>query len=239
VPVVLITHGMPVRPVARLRYDLAVVHCEFARRIYNEEGSRIDHVFTHGRLQDYVPMPSELPDRLNVGIFLCKDVNDKRLQDLVTRLLAEPNVSSIHIRPHPKNLCVGLKDWLETQREPRLAISSGVAVFDDVRAVDVVLAGNSSVLIDAVTAGRPGGYVADLDHGPHDLHRFVECGLICPLTDEWHPVSMLQFYRRPDWLNVLRVFANIDESEETVATKTAAMMRRLVANKSGHNECEK
>jgi len=102
-----------------------------------------------------------------------------------------------------------------------------------------VLAGNSSVLIDAVTAGRPSGYVADLDHGPHDLHRFVECGLICPLTDEWSPVSKLQFYQRPGWLNVLRVFANIDESEETVATKTAAMMRRLVANQTGHNECEK
>src|SRR5215213_160447 len=227
VPVVLITHGMPIRPVARLMYDLAVVHCEFARRIYSEEGSRMDHVFTHGRLQDYVPMPGELPERLNVGIFLCKDVNENRLQDLVTRLLAEPSVSSIRIRPHPKNLWGSLEDWIATQHEPRLAISLGAAVFDDVRAVDVVLAGNSSVLIDAVTAGRPSGYVEDLDHGPHDLHRFVECGLITPLTDEWHAVSMLQFYQRPGWLNVLRLFANIDESEETVAMRMAATMCRL------------
>jgi hypothetical protein len=40
---------------------------------------------------------------------------------------------------------------------------------------------------------------------------------------------MLRFYQRPDWLNVLRVFANIDESEETVAIKAAAMMRQIVA----------
>jgi hypothetical protein len=174
-------------------------------------------------------MPRQLPERLNVGIFLCKDVNEKRLQDLVTRLLAEPNVSSVRIRPHPKNLWVGLKDWVVRQHEPRLNLSSGAPVFDDVRSVDVVLAGNSSVLIDAITAGRPSGYVADLDHGPHDLHRFVESGLIYPLTDEWTPDSMLRFYQRPDWLNVLRVFANIDESEETVAIKAAAMMRQLVA----------
>ncbi|HET7288578.1 MAG TPA: hypothetical protein VFI71_13950, partial [Pyrinomonadaceae bacterium] len=123
VPVVLITHGMPIRPVARLVYDMAVVHCEFARRIYNEEGCRMGHVFTHGRLQDYVPMPRQLPERLKVGIFLCKDVNEKRLQILVTRLLAEPNVSSIRIRPHPKNLWIGLGAWVASQ-DPRLAITS-------------------------------------------------------------------------------------------------------------------
>jgi hypothetical protein len=38
VPVVLITHGMPVRPVAKLCYDLAVVHCEVARQTYLEAG---------------------------------------------------------------------------------------------------------------------------------------------------------------------------------------------------------
>jgi len=229
VPVVLITHGMPVRPVARLVYDMAVVHCEFARRIYDEEGSRIDEVLPHGRCRDYVTMPNQLPERFNVGIFLCKDVNEKRLQDLVMRLLAEPNVLSIRIRPHPKNLWVGLKDWVAREHEPRLNLSSGVPVFDDVRSVDVVLGGNSSVLIDAVTAGRPSGYVARLDHGPDDLHRFVESGLIYPFTDEWDPDSMLRFYQRPGWLNVLRLFANIDESEETVATKAAVMMGQLVA----------
>ena len=225
---------MPVRPVARLAYDLAVVHCEFARRIYKEEGCRMDHVFTHGRLQDYVPMPGQLPERLTVGIFLCKDVNEKRLQTLVERLLSEPNVSSIRIRPHPKNLWLALKDWIGARQDPRLSITGNASVFEDVKSVDVVLGGNSSVLIDAVTAGRPSGYVSGLDHGPYDLHRFVEYGLIYPMNDNWTPDSMLRFYQRSEWLNVLRLFANIDEHEETVAMKTAAMMRQL-----GKQECEK
>jgi hypothetical protein len=227
VPVVLITHGMPIRPVARLAYELAVVHCEFARRIYEEEGSRMDHVFTHGRRQNFVPMPAQLPEQLTVGIFLCKDVNEKRLQTLVKQLLSEPNVSSIRIRPHPKNLWVGLKDWIAAQQNPRLSITVNVSVFEDVKSVDVVLGGNSSVLIDAVTAGRPSGYVADLDHGPNDLHRFVEYGLIYPMENKWTPDSMLRFYQRPEWLNVLRLFANIDEDEQTVAMRIATTMRQI------------
>src|SRR5262245_34805891 len=65
VPTVLITHGMPVRPVARMAYDLAVVHCENARQTYLEEGCRIERVLIHGRQRNYRPMPVEsLPERL-------------------------------------------------------------------------------------------------------------------------------------------------------------------------------
>ena len=75
VPVVLISHGMPVRPVARLKYDLAVVHSEAARTTYLDEGCEIDRVLIHGRKQDHVPMPRcSVSQKLNVGIFLCKDV---------------------------------------------------------------------------------------------------------------------------------------------------------------------
>jgi len=237
VPVVLITHGMPIRPVARLSYDLAVVHCEAARKIYEEEGCQMDYVLIHGRQQDYVPMPGQLPAQLNVGIFLCKDVNEKRLQALVTRLLSAANVSTLRIRPHPKNLWVGLEDWVAGQREPRLVLSSGASVFQDVKSVDLVLAGNSSVLSDAVTAGRPSGYIVGLDHGPYDLHRFVECGLIYSMEDEsgsfhWNPDSMLRFYQRLGWLNLLRYFANIDEDENTVGVRMAAKLRQLAADGS-------
>ena len=238
VPVVLITHGMPIRPVARLSYDLAVVHCEAARKIYEEEGCRMDYVLTHGRRQDYVSMPSQLPAPHTVGIFLCKDVNEKRLQTLVMQLLSEANVSSIQIRPHPKNLWVGLEEWIASQRERRLTLCSGASLLQDVKSVDLVLAGNSSVLIDAVIAGRPSVYIVDLDHGPPDLHRFVACDLIYSMADEsesfrWNPDSMLRFYQRPGWLSVLRDFANIDEDENTVGLRMAAKLRQLATDHSG------
>src|SRR5205823_1932926 len=136
--VVLITHGMPVRPVARLCYDLAVVHCAATRQIYLEEGCRLERVFMHGRRQHHAPMPAgPLPDRLNVGIFLCKDVNEGRRRAVVGRGL---------------------------------------------------------------------------------VYEFVErLGL--------DPDAMLRFYRRTSEPAVLRLFANIDEDEATVAARAAAAMR--------------
>jgi hypothetical protein len=230
VPVVLITHGMPVRPVARLSYDLAVVHCEAARQTYLEEGCRMDRVLIHGRRQNYVPMPEgPLPARLAVGVFLCKDVNEHRLRAVVEQLLDHPRVSRILVRPHPKNLWVGLDAWIASRNDPRLRRSASGPVSRDLEASDIVLAGNSSVLVDAVTAGRPALYVPGIDHGSPDLHAFVARGLIYPMDDEinFDPDALLRFYQRPDWRCVLRLFANIDEDEASVASRVGAAIRDL------------
>lgn len=233
IPVALISHGMPICPVARLSYDLAVVHCEAARQTYFEQGCRIDSVFTHGRRRRYGPMPVGSPPRsFAVGIFLCKDVNDAILRALVSQLLLQSEVSHILVRPHPKNLWVGVNEWATSHVGSRLTVSSGQTVFSDIEMCDVVFGGNSSVLIDAVTAGKPTGYVAGLDHGPYDVHRFLKCGLIYPVDERrgqftWTADEMWRFYQRPEWLNVLRLFANIDEDEGSVAAQAISTMRQL------------
>ena len=239
VPVVLVTHGMPVRPVAPLAYDLAVVHCEAARRTYAEEGCRMARVLVHGRRQHHAPMPAEpLPERLAVGVFLCKDVNEGRLRDLVGRLLEDPRVSRVLVRPHPKNLWRGLRDWVATSREPRLALSPCGTVFQDIAASDVVLAGNSSVLAEALTAGRPAAYVTGLDHGPPDLHAFVARGLVYRYRDErgFDPDAMQRFYRRPDWPAALRLFANVCEDEAIVAARIRDALREVALSSPTSDE---
>ena len=234
IPVVLISHGMPIRPVARLSYDLAVVHCEAARQTYFDQGCRIDSVFTHGRRLRYAPMPIGSPPRsFAVGIFLCKDVDDVILGALVSQLLLQSEVSRILVRPHPKNLWVGINEWAISLVGSRLTVSAGGTVFSDIQMCDVVFAGNSSVLVDTVTAGKPAGYVAGLDHGPYDVHQFLKCGLIYPVDEQrgeftWSADEMWRFYQRPEWLNVLRLFANIDENENSVAAQAIAMMRQLM-----------
>ena len=232
VPVVLITHGMPIRPVARLTYDLAVVHNQAARRTYAEEGCRMNQSFIHGRRQDYSAMPDGLPESLSVGIFLCKDVDEKRLRQVTTELL-KAGAGRVLVRPHPKNLWTGLQKWVESLRDSRVILSSGEAsVSNDIKQVEVVLGGNSSVLVDAVIAGRPAAFVANLDHGPPDLHRFVAGGLVYSLDDDretlnWDPQAMLRFYRRPSWQTRLRVFANIDKDEQETQQRAVAVMRQL------------
>jgi hypothetical protein len=230
VPVVLITHGMPVPPVARLSYDLALVHCEAARQTYQEAGCRMARVLIHGRRQHHAPMPAgALPARLSVGIFLCKDVNEEVLRAVVARLLNDSRVSRIVVRAHPKNLWVGFDAWIASQGDSRVQRSFGRSVFADIEASDIVLAGNSSVLVEAVTAGRPCGYVRGIDYGSTDLHAFVARGLIYPYdaASGFDPDAMLGFYQRPGWPTVLRLFANVDEDETTVAARACEGMREL------------
>lgn len=245
VPVVLITHGMPVRPVANLSYDLAVVHCEVARQTYLEAGCRMNRVLVHGRRQDYSPMPAGLlPERLAVGIFLCKDVNEERLRALVDRLVADPRVSRILVRPHPKNLWLGLDTWIASRNDSRIRRSPAGPVFRDLEESDIVLAGNSSVLVDAVTAGRPSGYVPGLDYGSVDLHEFVARGLIYAIQDDacGHTKAldfgtMLCFYQQSDWPTVLRLFANIDEDAASITARAGAAMLQLVGSHGVVEDC--
>jgi hypothetical protein len=230
IPVVLITHGMPVRPVANLSYDLAVVHCREAIDAYASGGCHMGDVLVHGRRQHLSPMPDgQLPDRVAVGIFLCKDVNEACLRALLQRLHADERVARILLRPHPFNMWAGLERWIVGCADPRIALSAGRGVFADIIASDVVLAGNSSVHIEAVVAGRPSAYVPGFDHATPDMHRFVAAGLIPSVTDDlsFDPEAMLRFYRRPEWPGILRQFANVSDSGAEVAANVASIMRRL------------
>jgi hypothetical protein len=228
VPVVLISHGMPVRPVARLKYDLAVVHSEAARATYFDEGCEIDRVLIHGRKQDHLAMRvGPLRGKLNVGIFLCKDVDERQLKTLVENLLANDRVGRILIRPHPKNLWRDIDSWIASRADARLYQSCKTTVLEDLNGLDVVFGGNSSVLIDSVTAGVPTAYVDDLDHGSPDLHRFVATGLI--YRSEINPDldEVQSFYQRPGWDQTLRTFANIDEDESAVLAKAVNIIAAI------------
>lgn len=99
---------------------------------------------------------------------------------------------------------------------------------DDLKGLDVVFGGNSSVLIEAVTAGVPSVYIDHLDHGSADLHGFVASGLIYRGDVDPALNDILRFYQRPEWHNTLRSFANIDEDEGTVFAKTVLCIRQLL-----------
>lgn len=228
VPVVLISHGMPVRPVARLKYDLAVVHSKAAGETYRAEGCEIDRLLIHGRKQDYVPLGSDpLPQKINVGIFLCKDVNEERLKMLVMNLLASDRVARILVRPHPKNLWRNLNVWITSHEDKRLYQSSESTLRDDLKGLHVVFGGNSSVLIDSVAGGVRSAYVDKLDYASSDLHRFVAAGLIYQSEIDPEFDEIFRFYRRPGWQETLREFANIDENESIVLAQTLESIAEL------------
>ena len=163
------------------------------------------------------------------GIFLCKDVNEQRLKTLVGNLLANGRVRRVVIRPHPKNLWRELDSWITSHQDERLTKSGEASAVEDTKGLDVVFGGNSSVLIDAVTAGVPSAYVDDLDHGSRDLHGLVAAGLMYRTTPDPDFDQLLRFYQQPEWKQRLRRFANIDDDEATVIKKTLQEISRLAS----------
>ena len=88
-----------------------------------------------------------------------------------------------------------------------------------------------TVLAEALTAGRPAAYVPGIDHGSYDLHAFVARGLVYEYADErgLEPEAMQRFYLRPGWPSALRLFANVDEDEASVASRTRAALREVAS----------
>ena len=93
-------------------------------------------------------------------------------------------------------------------------------------------------------AGRPAVYVASLDYGPYDMHQFVRRGLIYsdglsePRSLHFVPEDVLRFYQQSQWPAVLRMFANIDEDEETVLAHLTSEMSKLHIKRDAASYCK-
>jgi len=233
VPVVLITHGMPISPIARLDYDLAIMECQASADVYRRAGCRLGQVIVKSRRRDYAPMharpSSGVPIR--VGIFLSKDPAEARFVSLVRALLNNATVRRILVRPHPVNLWSGLAHCVAAMDDPRIQLSADRPILDDVRECDFVFAANSTVHVDAVVAGTPACYVRGLDHAPYDVQSFVRDGLIYELkqTDLFDPSDVTAFYAREKWPIVLRRYANVDQSDVDLAPVVAEALNELTA----------
>ena len=233
VPAVLITHGMPISPVARLDYDLAIMECEASANTYRRAGCRLGRVVVKSRKSDYVPMDlCHAPHGpLTIGVFLSKDPAEDQFVSLVRALLSHTAVKRILVRPHPVNLWPGLAGRLASMKEERLHLSTGGPILDDVRGCDFVIAGNSTVHVEAVVAGKPACYVRGLDHAPYDVQSFVRDGLVYELdrAGRFDPSEVAQFYARDEWATILRQYANIDQGEVDLARIVSAAVSDLAA----------
>jgi hypothetical protein len=233
VPVLLITHGMPITPIARLDYDLAIMECEASADVYRLAGCRLGQVVVKSRKRDYVPManPRSPYAQLTIGIFLSKDPAEDQFGFLVRALLGDTRVNSVLVRPHPVNLWPGLARCLASVGDNRVRLSAGGSSIDDARQCDFVIAGNSTVHVEAVVTGKPSCYVRGLDHAPYDVQSFVRDGLVYELEcgGRFEPSEIMHFYARPEWPSILRRYANVDQDDADLARIVSAAVTELVA----------
>ena len=234
VPVILITHGMPVSPIARLDYDLAIMECEASADVYRRAGCRMGRVIVKSRKRDFTRMsPCPLPERLTIGIFLSKDPNEDGFVRSAESLLADARVKRILVRPHPVNLWPDLARCVARFGDGRVGVSRMPGIPDDLRQCDVVVAANSTVHVEALLAGKPSCYLRGLDHAPFDVQSFVRDGLVYHLQDAslLDPAAVRRFYSRPEWPTVFQRYAEVDRDAADVARDVRAAVRDLTAGR--------
>jgi hypothetical protein len=228
---------MPMSPIAKLEYDVAIMECAASTNVYRAAGCRLGQVIIKNRARDYTRMDMNclLNGPLTIGIFLSKDPVVERLAHLVGHLLNNHRIAHILVRPHPANQWRGLTDWLASHRDARLQASRGEPITSDLQRCHILIAGNSTVHIDAVVAGTPACYMRGLDHAPDDVQSFVRNQLVCELdlTVPFTPDKIYEFYSRGEWPAILRRYADIDHDEADFTNVVASTMH-YITSINGH-----
>ena len=146
----------------------------------------------------------------------------ERVTQSIAQLLEHPRVDAVVVRKHPANLWRGI----DAITGDRVSISTSPSSFDDIARCHVVIAGNSSVHVDALTAGVPSIFVPGLDHTPDDVLGFVRERLVLS-ADRLDIDDVLHFYARADWPAILRRHVNIDADEQQVADAIGSAFAEL------------
>ncbi|MEJ7760340.1 MAG: hypothetical protein WKF55_12215 [Gemmatimonadaceae bacterium] len=214
IPVVHVMHGEPVWPLPRLDYDLAIVNNQASYELLCRAGCRIDRVIVRSAGARYRPLPLALPQRnMTVGLFLSKQPRKECVIAWIRGLLCTEGVESIRLRPHPANLWTGIDAAMREFPRDRVNLSSASAD-DDLRRCDLVIAGNSSVHIDTLTAGVHSVYSRDLDHSAGGLSLLAE-GLVfeADVAGSMRADDVLRFYGAPEWICEFRRHVNLDSDD--------------------------
>jgi hypothetical protein len=233
IPIVLVMHGMPLWPLPRLDYDLAIVNNQAAYETLLRADCRIDRIIVKSGRARYRPMPAALPaTEMTVGVLLSKDPVAERVTTWLHALARDPRVGAIIVRKHPANLWTKLDEALSaTELVGRVSISTTPSIVEDIRRCDLVIAGNSSAHVDAVATGVRSIFARGLDGAPDDVLGLVRDGVVFP-TNEPSSLDLdevVRFYAHSAWLTGLRRHINIDQDDDAVAAATRAAFRELGA----------
>ncbi|CAN0595319.1 unnamed protein product, partial [Ectocarpus sp. 12 AP-2014] len=144
-------------------------------------------------------------DVRTVGIFLTALTRVPTLSRLVRDIRLTHPEAHILIRHHPVALLKTDLSQLEAET-PGLRVTIGTPLENDIADCDVVVCGNSGVILNTLRAGRPVAYLPELDDLPLDYNGFLEGGLV-PLMEGWDAKSygsLKAFYHQPDWNQIMR-----------------------------------
>lgn len=182
--------------------DLSVFHGAFVKETYETRSICITQAVYIGQSGKALAMT--FPQTLScVGIFLTALTR----KDTILRLIAEiravyPDVD-ILIRHHPVALLE--TDLSSLSSDDRIQVTIGAPLEGDIAACDVIICGNSGVVLNALRGGRPVAYVPELDEILFDYNGFCEKQLV-PRIAKWDAdtlEALNAFYSVPMWSSVM------------------------------------
>jgi hypothetical protein len=221
IPVVHVMHGAPLWPLPRLDYALVVANDRASLEVLARAGCRIDRGVVKSARPRHRALPVSPAGRpLTVGIFLSKEPARDRVLAWIAGLLDHAAVGHVLVRPHPANLWSGLEEALAALPPTRVTLSSGDATAD-LRRCDAIVAGNSSVHLEALTMGVPSVHVRALDNTPGDAFQLAGDDLLfaADAPAQLDPAALHAFYARPSWRAAFARYANLEQDEAEVAAE--------------------
>jgi hypothetical protein len=186
--------------------DCAIFYGEAIRSTYERRSRCRANVALIG--QPWAARPMRWSDELEtVGIFLTSGTRTEVVSELVSAIRASQPGVRILIRNHPVALLKSDFSDLVARHED-LTVTIGNPLDDEIAACDMIICGNSSVAMNAVSGGRPVAYMNTLDVSGFDYNGFVESGLICNAAGWSEDLyeQLKDFYERPDWRAVMRSY---------------------------------
>ena len=209
--IVYISQGLTLEPCMRVNYDLALLNSKLCYDAYLQGHCTIRKLILKS-FKNFLKSPDSSYSETNnqVGIFLSKAPDIAHLSDLIRKFKYFFPQKKILVRPHPSDLSEFGK---RISRDYSLIKSD--EILTDIKKCEVIIAGNSSVHIDIVSAGIPAVYMSQIDTSPHDLYSLVKNRLILESEDinESFYKNIHRFYNQ-EWFNHLKTIIELDRSDK-------------------------
>jgi hypothetical protein len=134
------------------------------------------------------------------------------------------------IRPHPLNLWRGLPETVRKYRGDGVSLSRAT-LETDLTHCFLMVAGNSSVHLEALIAGVPSIHSPGLDHTPPDALAFLRGDVVYRACHpQLHIADVMDYYCSSAWRARFARYVNVErteaEADEEVRDAMTELLRR-------------
>jgi len=119
--------------------------------------------------------PGPVPIPMRIGVCLSLLLERQGLEQMLTALSRHPNVAAILLRPHPRCQAAHSR-LLGIGKVAMQPIGMSAAAYFE--SVDLVLAPNSGIIVEALHSGRPTFYTPQVDKVGVDYYGFAQAGIV-------------------------------------------------------------